>query len=126
MMASQEVSMRRVFVTAAAVAACGLAASATSLQPAQPTPAAQPQQRSYLTPQQQEAISKMPAADESKRVKVEDIDALLAGGKVVFLDVRERQEVEDLGTLEGYINIPLGELEKRLNELPKDKAILTA
>jgi hypothetical protein len=31
-----------------------------------------------------------------------------------------------MGTREGYINIPLRELEKRLGELPKDKAILTA
>ncbi len=29
-------------------------------------------------------------------------------------------------TREGYINVPLGELEKRLNELPKNKTILTA
>jgi 3-mercaptopyruvate sulfurtransferase SseA len=65
-------------------------------------------------------------AAEDARVKAEDIDTLLAEGKVVFLDVREPNELEELGTLPGYINIPLGQLEKRLGELPKDKAILTA
>jgi rhodanese-related sulfurtransferase len=60
------------------------------------------------------------------RVKPDDIDSLLADGKVVLLDVREPWELEEMGTREGYINIPLRELEKRLGELPKDKAILTA
>lgn len=67
-----------------------------------------------------------PRVGEEMRVAADDIDKLLAEGKVVFLDVREPKELEELGTREGYINIPLGELEKRLDELPKDKAILTA
>jgi rhodanese-related sulfurtransferase len=52
--------------------------------------------------------------------------ALLEKGEVFFLDVREPKELEDLGTLEGYVNIPLGQIEKRLSEIPKDKAIITA
>lgn len=43
-----------------------------------------------------------------------------------FLDVREPKELEELGTFEGYVNIPLGQIEKRLAEIPKDKAIITA
>jgi hypothetical protein len=46
-------------------------------------------------------------------------------GKYVFLDVREAKELEDLGTVENHIHIPLGDLENRLNELPKDKLIIT-
>jgi rhodanese-related sulfurtransferase len=45
--------------------------------------------------------------------------------KIFFLDVREPKEIEELGSVEGYVNIPLGELEKRLNEVPKDKLIIT-
>jgi hypothetical protein len=102
----------------------GPASLAGAQQPAvQGQPAQQPQ---YLTPEQQAEIQKMPAIDESRRVQTADIEALLAKGDVVFLDVREPKEIEDLGTLEGYINIPVTELEKRLNELPKDKAVLTA
>jgi len=63
---------------------------------------------------------------EEKRVQADDIDKVLASGKVVLLDVREAWELEELGTREGYINIPIAELESRLNELPKDKSILTA
>jgi 3-mercaptopyruvate sulfurtransferase SseA len=67
-----------------------------------------------------------PAMDESKRVAVDDIDKLLAEGKVLLLDVREPKELEELGTIPDSVNIPLGQLEKRLGELPKDRLILTA
>ena len=63
---------------------------------------------------------------EDQRVEASDIDATLADPKVVLLDVREPWELEKFGTREGYINIPLAELEDRLDELPKDKTILTA
>ena len=65
-------------------------------------------------------------APETERVKAADIDDLLAEGKVFFLDVRNPLELEDSGTLEGYVNIPIDQLEGRLDELPKDRAILTA
>ena len=60
------------------------------------------------------------------RVEADDLDAALAAPNVVLLDVREPWELEEYGTRPGYINIPLGELESRLDELPKDKTILTA
>ena len=63
---------------------------------------------------------------EEMRVQAEDIDTVLTGDVVILLDVREPWELEELGTREGYINIPLGELENRLDELPKEKMILTA
>jgi len=81
---------------------------------------------SYYTPEERAEIRALPSADDSLRVAAADIDALLADGAVVFLDVREPDEIEDLGTREGYINIPLLELEDRLDELDKDSAILTA
>ena len=56
---------------------------------------------------------------EDRRVEATDIDATLADSNVVLLDVREPWELEKLGTREGYINIPLAELEERLDELPK-------
>jgi NADPH-dependent 2,4-dienoyl-CoA reductase/sulfur reductase-like enzyme/peroxiredoxin family protein/rhodanese-related sulfurtransferase/TusA-related sulfurtransferase len=43
-------------------------------------------------------------------------------GKTVFLDVRDPEELS-LGQLEGSINIPLGELRSRANELPRGKQI---
>ena len=63
---------------------------------------------------------------EEMRVQAPDLDSVLAAENVVLLDVREPWELEEFGTREGYINIPLGELEDRLDELPTDKTILTA
>jgi hypothetical protein len=93
-------------------------------------PAARQQQApppsSPLTPEQQQQVSKMPAMSEDKRVKADDIDSVMAGGNMFFLDVREPKEIEELGSYEGFVNIPVTQLEKRLGELPKDKTILTA
>lgn len=86
------------------------------------TPPAQPPSAPTAAAQTQPS----PAMDESKRVSADDIDKLMADGKVLLLDVREPKELEELGTLADSINIPLGQLEKRLGELPKDRLILTA
>lgn len=63
---------------------------------------------------------------EDRRVQAADLDAALADADVVLLDVREPWELEKFGTREGYVNIPIAELEDRLDELPQDKTILTA
>lgn len=72
------------------------------------------------------APSTQPAPDPARRVNADAIDALIAKGDVVVLDVRDAKELEELGTLKGVIHIPLNQLEARLGELPKDKVILTA
>jgi rhodanese-related sulfurtransferase len=63
---------------------------------------------------------------EDKRVKAEAIDTVMADGRVFFLDVREPKEIAEGGSYPGYVNIPMGQLEARLGELPKDRPILTA
>jgi hypothetical protein len=63
---------------------------------------------------------------QAPKMASDEVMALLEKGEVFFLDVREPSELEELGTLEGYVNIPLGQIEKRLTEIPKDKAIITA
>ena len=35
-------------------------------------------------------------------------------------------ELEERGTVEGYLNIPIEELADRLEEVPRDRPILTA
>ena len=66
-------------------------------------------------------------AQTRKITDAEDLAQLLKSEKnMFFLDVREPKEIEELGSLKGYVNIPLGELEKRIGEVPKDKAIITA
>ena len=77
------------------------------------------------------AVAQQPAAPQAAQPKAQkmasdDVMTLIEKGEVFFLDVREPSELEELGTLEGYVNIPLGQIEKRLNEIPKNKAIITA
>ena len=67
-----------------------------------------------------------PTPPKAQKMASDDVLALLEQGEVFFLDVREPKELEDLGTFDGYVNIPLGQIEKRLAEIPKDKAIITA
>ena len=64
--------------------------------------------------------------DEAPRIEGNALAAALADANVLLLDVRNPEELEELGTVEGYVNIPIDELADRLDELPKDKPILTA
>ncbi len=65
------------------------------------------------------------AQDEVKKISVEELKEMM-GEKVFFLDVRNPEEIAEFGTLKGYVNIPIDQLEKRMNEVPKDKRIITA
>ena len=46
--------------------------------------------------------------------------------KILLLDVRRPDEITQLGTVRGALNIPIEELADRLDEVPKDRKILTA
>ena len=64
--------------------------------------------------------------DEAPQLKGEELAAALNDASVFLLDVRNPEELEELGTVEGYTNISIDQLADRLDELPKDKPILTA
>ncbi len=59
------------------------------------------------------------------KVKLTDMLNMLEEGKAVLIDIRTKDEFEAWSM--GFAkNIPLNELPNRLNELPKDKLIITA
>ncbi|AZU61625.1 CoA-disulfide reductase [Neobacillus mesonae] len=58
---------------------------------------------------------------ELEIVQWHEVDKIVAGGGLL-IDVREPMERE-LGFIEGSTNIPLNDLRKRLEELPKDQTI---
>ena len=63
-----------------------------------------------------------PAGKELNRA---EIDTLLAHPEKIFvLDLRGPDEIVKIGSLPGYVNIPIAQLESRLSEVPKDKTIL--
>lgn len=67
-----------------------------------------------------------PAAPEpAPRVEAANIDAALANG-AVLLDVRTDEELAQHGTIEGFVHIPIDELEARMGELPAGVPVLTA
>src|SRR5579872_5856657 len=65
------------------------------------------------------------SAQEVKKLSADDLKQYLQEGKYYFLDVREPSELEQYGSVKGYVNIPLGQVEKRINEIPKDRTIVT-
>lgn len=68
-----------------------------------------------------------PATAQSvKPLSPEELQTLEKKGKIYFLDVREPQEIAALGSMKGYVNIPLSQLEKRMGEVPKNALIVTA
>ncbi len=70
-----------------------------------------------------------PAAEtpaEAQQLTGDELASALHNTDVFLLDVREPSELEELGTVEGYTNIPIDELAGRLEELPRDRPILTA
>ena len=61
----------------------------------------------------------------AQNITTAELEKHLENKNVFFLDVREPDEIRQLGSVPGYVNIPLGELERRLKEVPKDKLIIT-
>ena len=63
---------------------------------------------------------------EADRITGARLGDAVADADVFVLDVRRPDEIGRLGTVEGSINIPIEELDSRLDELPRDRPILTA
>jgi rhodanese-related sulfurtransferase len=59
-----------------------------------------------------------------KRITVTELSELMDKGDVFVLDVREEAEL-DFGKINGSHLIPMGQIEERMEEIPKDKKIVT-
>jgi hypothetical protein len=67
------------------------------------------------------ALGQQPQEVQPDRVALEEFKALRAAGKVFVLDVRYQIDRK----IKGATHIPLGDLEARLAELPRDREIVT-
>lgn len=65
------------------------------------------------------------AETDTPHVTGQEIADLLDDPDIFLLDVRNADELPDQGAIEGYTLIPIDELADRLDEVPKDKKILT-
>ena len=66
----------------------------------------------------------MTYADGARRVTPAELDTLLKNGKVFVVDVRN-QAMYDTGHIPGSRLIPSGEILNHVDELPRDKMIVT-
>ena len=94
-----------VLVTAAVVISCNAVNKAHS------------QQKTQLAPE-------TTYADGARRVTIEEMEALVKNNEAVVIDVRN-QAMYDAGHIPGAKLIPAGEIQNHLDELPKDKMIVT-
>ena len=61
----------------------------------------------------------------AERIPIPELKKKLDAKKnLVVVDVREPSEIKDGGTIPGAIHIPMANLEKRANELPKTSEIV--
>ncbi len=59
-------------------------------------------------------------APPEQRVDIDELKAAIDGGaRMLLIDVREDYEVES-GSMPGSIHIPVGQLEERMSDIPKD------
>ena len=81
--------------------------------------------RSQTTSDAQKAVAaSTPYPDGARRVTIDEMEKLVKEGKAVVIDVRS-QDAYDAGHIPGAKLIPSGEIMVRVNELPKDKLIIT-
>jgi 3-mercaptopyruvate sulfurtransferase SseA len=63
-------------------------------------------------------------ADGASRITIAEFDELVKEGKAYVVDVRNQAAYDD-GHIPGAILIPAGEILNHVNELPRDKMIVT-
>jgi len=108
-------------LAANATAATNTANATAAADTANATAAAEPAAEASTADQRPERPQ-----PNAPRAEGDMLAELLAGGDYLLLDVRRPEELEERGTVEGYLNIPIEELADRLDEVPRDRAILTA
>ena len=63
-------------------------------------------------------------ADGARRVTADEMDAMVKNGQAIIVDVRNQASF-DMGHIPGAKLIPAGEILNHLDELPRDKMIVT-
>lgn len=75
-------------------------------------------------PAQLPAGSDVVYADGARRVTADEMNEMVKNGQAIIVDVRN-QAAYDAGHIPGSKLIPAGEILNHLNELPRDKMIVT-
>ena len=69
----------------------------------------------------QSAAAQKQEAKQPQRIAIPDLKKKLdSGEKFLLIDVREDWELKQDGAIPGAIHIPVGDLDKRMKDIPKD------
>jgi len=61
----------------------------------------------------------------AERIPIPELKKKLESNKKpIVVDVREASEIKESGRIPGAIHIPMAQIEKRMNELPKNAEIV--
>jgi predicted sulfurtransferase len=67
--------------------------------------------------------SRAQASDDVRRITPDELRALVKQNRAVIVDVRDKGAY-NAGHVKGALSIPIGEIEERAKELPRDKMIV--
>lgn len=83
------------------------------------------EQSSAPAASEEQSAAQMQAAKAPERIAVADLKKKLASGeKLLLIDVREDWELKADGAIAGAIHIPMGELDARMKDIPKDVQLI--
>ncbi len=75
----------------------------------------------WAVAQQQKTEAQEQKTKQPERIAVSDLKKKLdSGEKFLLIDVREDWELKQDGAIPGAIHIPVGELDARMKDIPKD------
>jgi len=57
---------------------------------------------------------------KTERIAIAELKNKLASEEFLLIDVREDSELAEQGAIPGAIHIPMGELDDRMQDIPKD------
>ena len=57
---------------------------------------------------------------KTERIAIAELKNKLASEEFLLIDVREDSELAEHGAIQGAIHIPMGELDDRMQDIPKD------
>lgn len=77
-----------------------------------------------LLPLMLAAVVSAQTGDGARRISPAEVRAAMEGGRAVIVDVRGESSYE-AGHVRGALSIPFNEILNRLDELPRDKMIIT-
>jgi predicted sulfurtransferase len=112
----------RVLITLSAIIALMALAGCNSTDKVSNTGAATTRSANTTTAQQQQAQN-VPA-DGARRITTFELNEALNRGEAIVVDVRNDAAYRQ-ARIKGAILIPVSEIANRLNELPRDKMIVT-